>query len=183
MATEQNIQMNRFNGVDWDKLYPITKKENVQGLPNSFLTQNEVQRMIDNSISMIAIPRILDAYPVGSLYISENSASPANLFGGTWLRITDARVIIAGQDSGTYSVGSVGGEESHAITEGEMPSHSHGTAQNAGTSNTFDANIIIGSATTQGVKRNKLNTLKEGGNQKMSLMQPWKAYYVWKRTA
>ena len=33
---------------------------------------------------------LLNAYPVGAIYASANSTSPASLFGGSWTQITDA---------------------------------------------------------------------------------------------
>lgn len=43
---------------------------------------------------------ILDlVYPVGSLYQSVNSSSPASLFGGTWTRYTDNSVLSARKSS------------------------------------------------------------------------------------
>ena len=61
-------------------------------------------------------------YPVGSIYMSVTSASPADLFGGTWERIKD-RFLLASGD--TYSAGSTGGEANHTLTVNEMPSHAH----------------------------------------------------------
>lgn len=58
-------------------------------------------------------------YPVGSIYMSFNSTSPATLFGGTWVQITD-RFLYCANSSGT-----TGGENSHTLTVSEMPSHNH----------------------------------------------------------
>ena len=60
--------------------------------------------------------------PVGSLYISENSTSPAELFGGTWERIEGKFIMGAGD---TYPAGSTGGEAKVAITVEQMPRHKH----------------------------------------------------------
>ena len=52
-------------------------------------------------------------YPVGSIYISVNSVSPATLFGGTWEQIQDRFLLSAGNQ---YPAGSIGGasENSHS---------------------------------------------------------------------
>lgn len=73
-------------------------------------------------------------YPVGSIYMSVNSASPATLFGGTWERIT-GRFLLGATDNGgtggnsTASVraGCTGGEASHKLTSAEsgIPAHHH----------------------------------------------------------
>jgi len=57
-------------------------------------------------------------YPVGSIYISMSSASPTDVIGGTWSRIKDK--FLYGTDNT-----STGGENTHALTVSEMPSHSH----------------------------------------------------------
>ena len=58
-------------------------------------------------------------YPVGSIYMSVNSTSPATLFGGTWTQIQDTFLLAAGS---TYAAGATGGEATHTLTENEMPS-------------------------------------------------------------
>lgn len=70
-------------------------------------------------------------YPVGSVYMSVNSTSPATLFGGTWEQIQDSFLLSAGS---TYTAGNTGGSASHTHTTGDhkltanesgMPSHGH----------------------------------------------------------
>ena len=78
-----------------------------------------------------------EIYPVGSIYISVNSASPANMFGGTWEQITDKFLLCSGS---TYELGSTGGSATMAhthsvtakgtntgtaITAAQMPKHGH----------------------------------------------------------
>lgn len=52
-------------------------------------------------------------YPVGSIYMSVNSTSPATLFGGSWERIQDSFLLAAGS---TYGPGTTGGVASQNIT-------------------------------------------------------------------
>lgn len=68
-------------------------------------------------------------YPIGSIYLSENSTSPATLFGGTWTQIKDKFLLTAGD---TYKAGNTGGSSTHkhttaghTLTTNEMPSHTH----------------------------------------------------------
>lgn len=49
-------------------------------------------------------------HPIGSLYISENATSPAELYGGTWERI-EGKFIMGASD--TYPAGSTGGSATH----------------------------------------------------------------------
>ena len=75
-------------------------------------------------------------YPVGSLYTSFNSTSPANIIGGTWVQIQNCFLMAAGS---SYAIGTSGGSATHthtsaahthttaghALTVNEMPSHAH----------------------------------------------------------
>ena len=62
---------------------------------------------------------ILNAvYPVGAIYMSINSTSPATLFGGTWERIQDTFLVGAGTN---HSAGSTGGVASNTLTEANIP--------------------------------------------------------------
>lgn len=117
----------------------------------------------------------LTIYPVGSVYISVSSTSPASLFGGTWERIKDTFLLAAGD---SYTAGSTGGETTHTLTVEEMPSHSHAT------------NILggIGGSTTGGylVARNDCNgwtyvAIYAGGGAAHNNMPPYLTVYMWRR--
>lgn len=62
-------------------------------------------------------------FPVNSIYISYSHTSPADLFGGTWTRISNA-FLWATDASGT--IGQTGGEKTHTLSTSELPSHTHG---------------------------------------------------------
>lgn len=78
----------------------------------------------------------LITYPVGSLYWSSSSTSPASLFGGTWTQVKDKFCLAAGN---SYAVGSTGGETTHLLTLAELPSHNHGGATGGPSNNTSTA--------------------------------------------
>jgi len=85
--------------------------------------------MLQNKISKESIVDII--YPIGSVYITLNTANPSALFGGTWERIQDTFLLAAGT---TYAAGSSGGEATHTLTTAETPAHTHdrGTMEIAG---------------------------------------------------
>lgn len=73
-------------------------------------------------------------YPVGSIYMTVSTTSPAVLFGGTWEQIKDKFLLACGD---TYNNGETGGVDSitytpnatvkgHVLTVYEMPEHNHG---------------------------------------------------------
>ncbi len=70
----------------------------------------------------------LAAHPVGSLYVSFDKTSPAELYGGAWEQIKDRFLLAAGD---AYNADSTGGAASvtsggTAISVAQMPAHSHG---------------------------------------------------------
>jgi len=70
----------------------------------------------------------LDLMPIGYIYTSVVSTSPATLFGGgTWVRIGQGRVLV-GQDSTQTEFDTVeetGGAKTHTLGTPEIPAHSH----------------------------------------------------------
>lgn len=122
-------------------------------------------------------------YPIGSIYMSVQDVSPATFLGGTWVALEDRFLIGA---SATYSAGSTGGSTTHTLTEQEMPSHSH-TIQNRLVVWDEPNLTALNTATYSGpMKLREANqglTNTTGGGQAHSIMNPYLAVYMWKRTA
>ena len=134
----------------------------------------------------------LAAWPVGSIYMSMVATNPGTLFGGTWERIANGRMLI-GADSASYPAGSTGGEAKHALTETEMPSHNHGVQQagsdgaihmEMGKDGTYQNDTYLSFGTS--VKPFAESTILisyRGGNQPHNNMPPYLSVYMWRRTA
>lgn len=177
-----------------------TKKMKVKTLVDN-VSGSGVSDTITDIVGSKDFSKIIDKiYPVGSLYLSYTNKSPANLFGGSWLQITD-RFIRAANDTNT------GGSDSVALTTAQMPSHSH-TAQNnyymwrwGGTTDT-SGRVIIGTVDGVGYKisaaqqrtaqsSNYIHTLQNdtvsrttqtaGGTSSVSTMPEYQDVYVWRR--
>ena len=125
-------------------------------------------------------------YPVGAIYISTNSTSPASLFGGTWQQIKDTFILAAGD---TYTAGATGGEATHTLTTQEMPSHRHEVQDfnNVKVGNvrgsTYELSLPNTSYNNPSGGANYLITSYEGGGQAHNNMPPYLTVYMWKRTA
>ena len=148
-------------------------------------------------------------YPVGSIYMSVNSTSPATLFGGTWSQLKDRFLLGAGD---TYSNGATGGAATVTLTTSQMPSHTHTfTGSSATTSsdshthtvpNTKGDNSGSGNkceswasasasgrtVTTSSDSHTHTLTAKgtnssTGGGSSHNNMPPYLVVYMWKRTA
>ena len=151
-----------------------------------------------------------DKYPVGSIYISVDSANPSTLFGGTWEAFGQGRMLIGsgtGTDdnsvSQTFAGGSVGGEYKHTLTEEEMPKHTHrgfywwnnsqpfqpvnGMSLNTGTETPYNL-THTGTASSSKGGVNALYTGLAGGDNNgnttsHNIVSPYVTVYMWKRTA
>ena len=157
----------------------------------------------------------LQSLPVGSIYQSTIATSPENLFGGTWEAMPAGRVLLAQGESDwgtTYEAGSTGGEATHQLTVGEMPSHNHNASTNnvnqngtidwlqAGKDYSFSGVFAtsskkkganVGNGESTGVwncvfdssHSHTVAINNTGSNQTHNNMQPYLSVYIWKRTA
>lgn len=126
------------------------------------------------TLSADKIAILNNIYPVGSIYMSVNSTSPATYFGGTWARIQDTFLLAAGS---SYAAGATGGEATHTLTVDEMPSHRHSESQCKSVSNQINGGSYSSGDPTSGY------TGYAGGGKAHNNMPPYLAVYVWKRTA
>lgn len=119
-------------------------------------------------------------YPVGSVYILYSHVSPADLFGGTWVRITNA-FLWATTASGT--IGQTGGESTHKLTVNELPVHTHAVdVANTATGSSAAANMIrYNSSATSYV--GSVTSESTGGGAAHNNMPPYVQVSVWRRTA
>lgn len=137
-------------------------------------------------------------YPVGSIYMSVNSTSPATLFGGTWEQIKNRFLIGCGD---TYAAGATGGAATHTLTENEMPSHKGHLYDNYDDNNAYtdrggDTNSYYLSSSASGYSKYENRMYKvasgnemviqgysRGGGAAHNNMPPYLAIYMWKRTS
>lgn len=98
---------------------------NVSGSARAILraASYEIAGQILTSDGMAGVIKGLNAYPVGSVYLSFSTTSPASLFGGTWVRLTDV-FLYATADSTTNATPA--GSHRRTFTTAEMPKHTHG---------------------------------------------------------
>lgn len=138
--------------------------------------QGALEELDNNKLNKSALLNAV--YPVGSIYMSVNSASPATLFGGTWERLKDRFLLAAGD---TYAAGAAGGEAAHTLTTGEMPSHTHNWRgytwmKTDGTADNYKTPIAGSEEWTPTMQ-------SAGSSQPHNNMPPYLAVYIWKRTA
>jgi len=126
----------------------------------------------------------LDAYPVGAVYISVVSTSPATLFGGTWSAFAAGRVLV-GIDSGDTDFDTVEetrGAKTHTLTIAELASHSHDTSIYENGTYAW-APARSGFLKNSGAPITDFGTKTAGSGSAHNNIQPSIVVYMWKRTA
>ena len=149
----------------------------------------EAIRTLESGIQLgsISITQLLlMAHPIGSIYSSTVATSPADLFGGTWVRIKGA--FIWGIEDGEQA-GITGGEKTHTLTVDEMPENI-GTfrtlswnSDNAATGAFSITEQLADRADTTGNSYGTAQYKLSGGGQPHNNMPPYLAVYMWKRIA
>ena len=118
----------------------------------------------------------LVSFPVGAIYMSYTSTSPASFIGGSWTQIQERFLLAAG---GEYDAGDTGGETEHTLTVNEMPSHTHQAKMSMrrfATQNVGDGAYISGTGYN-------INMTATGGGAAHNNMPPYLVVYIWRRTA
>lgn len=172
------------------------KQTSISNLKTKTVVNDNDYLIIDDlsSTNKILFKTILDTckqklldelYPIGSIYMSVNSANPSTLFGGTWEKIKD-RFLLASGD--TYTAGDMGGESTHTLTSEEMPEHNHGynSYQNGYPSNHIDDTNYrtpVQRIPWSGNVTENTYSSKAGSSQAHNNMPPYLVVNIWKRTA
>lgn len=133
-------------------------------------------------------------YPVGSIYISVNSANPSTFFGGTWVAFGTGRTLVGVDTTQTEfdTVEETGGEKTHKLVVSEMPSHNHTLSGANGFAASANYFYKSGSnyATSPGINmggayagNGTVSIANTGGDGYHNNLQPYITVYMWKRTA
>lgn len=152
----------------------------------------------------------LDAHPVGSIYESTVSTSPAELFGGTWEKMEAGRALVSQGTAKTgtvYTAGSTAGTESETLTTNQIPPHAHYFSATTSSNGNHNHAIISpaykaddGNGIGRGYNWDKKqtyyteyagnhthtvsgNTNNTGGGWAHNNMMPYEVVYRWRRTA
>lgn len=178
-----------------------TLQELATALGNDPNFATTIATLIDTKCAQAKAEALLAAHPVGSYYWSDDSTSPATLFGGTWQALPAGYTLIA-QGSGTdsfgsftYTAGQTYGERMHKLTVGELAEHSHQQSLpfNEGTRQwSRDLTGTVGgykcinpslptSSSSDGSKI--IYTQNAGSGLAHNNIPPARAAYAWRRTA
>lgn len=157
--------------IDLDEALSLTSENPVQ---NKVITAEFNKKVNESDI-------LNKTYPVGAIYMSVNSTSPASLFGGQWEQFKDTFLLAHGdtytsEKSKTQATAEAGAA-TVTLTVDQMPKHSHSIAAYG---SGFDAKGSGKTANTDNTA--SFNTGSTGGGQAHNNMPPYLVVYMWKRT-
>ena len=140
-------------------------------------------------------------YPVGSIFISTSSTSPATSLGfGSWSRFGEGKMLVSqsSSDSDFDTAEETGGAKTHTISESQLPSHDHFTMNTGnGFGNNLENNVNFAGTTNSrgGLGNNDYimqainstanagKTSSTGSGSAVTHMNPYIVTYMWKRTS
>jgi hypothetical protein len=140
-------------------------------------------------------------YPVGSIFISTSSTSPATSLGfGSWSRFGEGRILVSqsSSDSDFDTAEETGGAKTHTISESQLPSHQHFIMNTGnGFGNNLENNVNFAGTTNSrgGLGNNDYimqainstanagKTSAVGSGSAVTHMNPYIVTYMWKRTS
>ena len=165
--------------------------------------------LVVNSITSNNNPTfdILNAYPVGSIYLSVNDTNPSALFGGSWEAFGTGRCLV-GVDSEQpefITPEKVGGSKAHALTIDELPTHTHTISSSGAHKHTYTGYLqceVSGASSYTAIAHKRYSsdgaatppsmnstgshthTVNETGSSlEHNNLQPYITCYMWKRVS
>lgn len=160
--------------------YPVTSVNGKTGaielsdLSGTRITNDSGTTVPTMSYSTLRTEAKKEFYPIGSLYLTVSTTSPASIFGGTWEKLTqDAYLKIV-----TSGAGGTGGRSDHKIQVTNIPSHAHSLSSVL--SSAFHTTANTSGSSAWGAYGLSNETSATGGGQ--AYYPYYYGIYVWKRT-
>lgn len=204
--SEQKINLSSINGgvkyENGDVVFADAINAPIEASAYAQKVADEAKSKAEQALSYVGQTYSpLSAYPVGSIYISVSSTSPASLFGGSWTRIQDRFLLAAGTK---YAAGNTDGSETHThelsnayakIYLGNLKLYGD-NVYGIGSSNNNTVTQWNTTRATRGTADGSMQldynyqddniqsgTRLGGSTDKGNNMPPYLTVYMWKRTA
>ena len=141
-----------------------------------------------------AIPTVV-AFPIGAIFTTvtayANSAAVVAAIGGTtWVAFAAGKMLIGldSADTDFDTVEETGGSKTHTLSEAEMPAHKHHSGYGGGSTPRFGVESGLSSEIMDHTPYSNYSTAgahssTTGSGDAHSIMNPYIAVYMWKRTA
>lgn len=181
-----------------DEIVSVSREEGAisqEGDAFSAANMNDLEDRVASEFNSLNLKMELVRSHVGMIVQTttlDTEAKVIAIYGGTsWSKI-EGRFLLGASSS--YAVNSTGGEAAHKLTTAEMPSHNHAFTSgghamciytNADPANQHSWGYVAGQNTGWYINANKnvADITYNGGNAAHNNMPPYKAVYIWERTA
>ena len=181
-----------------DEIVSVSREEGAisqEGDAFSAANMNDLEDRVASEFNSLNIKMELVRSHVGMIVQTttlDTEAKVIAIYGGTsWSKI-EGRFLLGASSS--YAANSTGGEAAHRLTINEMPSHNHAFTSgghamciytNADPANQHSWGYVAGQNTGWYINANKnvADITYNGGNAAHNNMPPYKAVYIWERTA
>lgn len=182
-----------------DEIVSVSREEGAisqEGDAFSAANMNDLEDRVASEFNSLNLKMELVRSHVGMIVQTttlDTEAKVIAIYGGTSWSKVEGRFLLG--TSSSYAVNSIGGEAAHTLTTAEMPSHNHASSTKKGAIPCWDNKVSStgkyyglydGSLAYQSSYAYDINTTSTsyaGGNQKHNNMPPYKAVYIWERTA
>ena len=177
------LQVRRGTTAEWAAASPVVLAAGEPG----YDTTLKMLKFGDGSTEWASLEsETLKKYPVGAIYQSTVSTSPATLFGGTWSAL-EGRFLIGADE--TYEAGDTGGAATQAYTLSDSAwaqirlntANIANRSISIGAGNAYDA--IYSNISQTGTGPIQEATPLRGSTDSCNNLPPYLAVYMWKRTA
>lgn len=182
------IQVRRGTTAEWAAASPVVLEVGEQGYDTT-LKRLKVGDGVTEWASLEW--DTLRMWPIGAIYMSVVSTSPATLFGGTWAAWGAGRVPagIDSDDTDFDTAEKPGGAKAVTLTAAEsgLRAHKHAARVGGGTGASFykgyTAGGTIASSDEGAYAPSTQNVTAENASSAHNNLQPYIVCYMWKRTA
>lgn len=173
-------EMNELIDKEKQGIKDEAKAEITEQLQDSISSlETRVNNSITTSANNAKTQAKLEAFPVGSIFISTTATNPGSYIGGTWVAYAQGRTLVGvGYSDRTFNAGETGGESAHVLTYSELP---YKVLVDVG-DNKAAWGIFWANATgyyADVVSR----ALGNGSDNPHNNLQPYIVTYIWRRTA
>lgn len=123
----------------------------------------------------------IPALPIGYIYQSLSSTSPASIFGGTWTKMEDGFFMGCNSSFSDLNPTTKSGSNGITLTTNQIPSHYHGfTNYNSTSSNAWKAVMENAAAYTSKINATLASV---GGGAAHENKPPLLGVHTWRKTA
>lgn len=186
--TGKGLSSNDYTDADKDKLRKVAANAE-ENVIESISINGVEQEVKDKNVNIVVnggALSILDAYPIGSIYMSVNSTNPSTLFGGKWEAWGTGRVPVGVDTTQTEfaTVEKTGGSKTNTHNHFQTNSFDGANVFMSSSGNPPRSRVVECTRATLGINGTAYTVTREDStyDETIDITQPYITCYMWKRT-